>query len=270
MQPTSIPTSSPAIPTLSPTLSSIISGSATNTFSLSPVPDTREAMADWLVNAWRNGEDPAEIKKILAEQGQLKNDIEWLGNRVDWVTTDLDGDNQAEWLIALYPYSVNLGAADGVFWIINHEGITYEVLPDNPNRLVPVPIASADLTGDGLPEVITKEYFAGTTSHTAWYQVLSTHHGPIKNIVQRGNQLDKDSQEMRSVDRFDHQLGPSIEMTTPDLFEIVDKTGDGLPDLLVGLGGAWSLGAKNRSYRQEVWAWDGQGITLANIEWEEQ
>ena len=59
---------------------------------------------------------------------------------------------------------------------------------------------------------------------------------------------------------------PGIEITNAEQ-TVIDRNGDGLADLVIHGGSFGSIGAGNYRDRTEVWAWDGENITLAEVFW---
>lgn len=131
-------------------------------------------------------------------------------------------------------------------------------------------IGQADMTGDGIADVVTQSI--GCSAHTkfAMYHVLSSHHGQIENILNLNNDLEELANPKRSLGNdYDPNVGwstsgVSISNASHELFE---TTGDGIVDLVITGGTFNSAGAGYHRGWTEIWAWDGTNLTLSDIEY---
>lgn len=255
----STPLSSTA-PTLPPMIRSY-----TDSLDLTRVPDTRDKLAEWLTQAWRIGAAPEDIVIKLTETGWLnETDLEIGKDSIhQWITVDLDSDGVEEWLLTIsnnwFSYN-DSGSSD--LWIINGQTIqTQMYVPWGAPHIIN---HTDDITGDGLPEIIVEVSSMGAHTQTGWYYIFSAHHGAVENIVNIGNRLERAAASIRSVDGFSDPS--AIRISNPE-HKVTDLTGDGLPDFIVGHGGYNSVGAGPWRSRWEIWTWDGNRISLANINW---
>lgn len=217
--------------------------------------DTQVAPADWaalegwLTNAWLSGADPAAVHAALQASG-------WQSEASQLQTADLNGDQQAEWIVALHDPSIpaDVFGRVGNLWLVNGDGTIYRFYETIGNDIfesnMPAIVGLADMTGDGLAELVTDQHTCG--AHTCYgnYQVLSYREGSIQSLVSRPPLTEGDATN-------------TISISYPDVrFE--DATQDGLPDFLVHGGSIGSVGAGIVRTYTEVWSWDGAAVTLAD------
>lgn len=259
--------------------------------TLTPYPDftdeMKQELMNWLVQAWNEEQDPVKIKAQLVADGWIRENKSLEGGQLAapteefFLDVDLDGDGRNDWIVTLLTsratcwivnddiYDTKVG---GELWIINQDGINYELSPTIKELFwgAPVTIFSADITGDGLPDIVTKSVGCGAHTKLGMYHVISTHNGQIENIVNPFNEMDQAAEFLRT---YNYQTDEDwdnfgISFPTPTE-EQIEYTGDGLPDLLLHGGTFGSDGAGYVRYRTEVWSWDGTEITLVDIQSEE-
>lgn len=215
---------------------------------LAPAPTDWEGLEGWLAALWDGNVNPAAVRASLRQSGMQRSDA-------DWRAADLDGDLQDEWLLVLYDPSlpgVPFGAA-GDLWIVNGDGVAfrYYAAPSSDiyDFLAPTIVAVADLTGDGLPELVADAPFCGAHTCTGNYRVIGQTAGGLADLVRREAAAEGDPAN-------------TIAMTFPDI-EVIDRDGDGLAEIVVRGGTIGSAGAGVVRPRTEVWRWDGAAVTLA-------
>jgi hypothetical protein len=233
------PTPVPATPTqdapaIAPTLK-----------SLEPAPNDWAALEAWLAAAWREGRNPAAVRTALRAANWQATPDAWLGK-------DLDGDLQDEWILLLdditFDEAEGLGpwfGAPGNLWVVNGDGVTYrhhdgvDLLSREPG-LLPELAGVADLTGDGLPELIVMDLECGAHTCYGYVRVIGHVGGAMRNLVQT------------TIPESDW-----IEISFP---EVRVQEVDGRPTLQVHGGTIGSVGAGIMRSYTEVWAWDGEAI----------
>jgi hypothetical protein len=241
-----------------------------------PFPTSTDELADWLIGAWRRRDDPLEIRAILEAEGWMKREDESTvsfteGNSALWLSRDLDGDGLDEWIVSIFTGQMASCVTDdfGELWIVNQQGLVYRLFVDHSWN---VPVASssqADLTGDGLPDVVTQSILCGAHTRYGVYHVLSAHRGRIENIIQRGNDLERVVEPLfSSLKTYEGWSTPGVGISSPH-YQVADSTGDGLSDLILQGGTYGSVGAGTHRDHREVWSWDGSAISLADIYWAE-
>ena len=215
---------------------------------LAPAPTDWEGLEGWLGELWRGNVNPAAVRASLRQAGMQRSDA-------DWRAADLDGDLQDEWLLVLYDPSlpgVPFGAA-GDLWIVNGDGVAfrYYAAPSSDiyDFLAPTIVAVADLTGDGLPELVANAPFCGAHTCTGNYRVIGQTAAGLADLVRREPAAEGDPAN-------------TIAMTFPEI-EVIDRDRDGLAEIVVRGGTIGSAGAGVVRPRTEVWRWDGAAITLA-------
>ncbi len=248
----------------------------------SPFEVKKQELEQFLVSAWRAGDDPTEIENELDRQGWLSLkevnlvEWEWSVNAKQWLVLDLDGDGADEWLLTVFfPYTndpLPFGHV-GELLIINGEGVVYRLSEYQSDFQGPVTIAYPDLTADGLPDVILKSYLPGAHTFSYVYYILSAHYGEIDSIVRLGNELDRLSLPFRDPLQFVEDSPPKswtgTSIGTGSDEKIIDMTDDGLPDLVLRGGLYGSAGAGIQRAYNEVWSWDGSYVALADVWWNE-
>src|SRR6185436_2611132 len=110
-----------------------------------------------------------------------------------WRVVDLNGDGRREWVITLFTGKTDWGADSGRMWVVNGTGLAFEYAVDDERFFTaPLGIASADLTGDNLPEIITESRSCGASTCFGAYRIISAHLGAIQNVTQGVGVLDED------------------------------------------------------------------------------
>lgn len=215
---------------------------------LAAAPTDWENLEGWLTTLWRSGVDPAAVRAALQASG-MQQGLE------DWHAADLDGDLRDEWILVLYDQSmpgVPFGAP-GDLWVVNDAVVfRYYAVPSSDiyEFLAPTIIAVADITGDGLPELIADAPFCGAHTCTNSYRLIGTAGGQLRDLVSPVPGPDGSTS------------GPVISMTYADA-RLEEVDGDGLPEFLVHGGTIGSAGAGIIRPRTETWGWDGAAVTLA-------
>ena len=161
----------------------------------------------------------------------------------EWEVVDLDGDGRSEHLILFWYIT---GQLYGDYALISDNQVLQHSVGEGQDsfsayREMLHVISQEDLTGDNLPELILEGQVRGASNAFSMYRVFSGHGGTIHPL---------------DVPR----KGYPIQLAT---FQIVDDTGDGLPDLILQSGRGGSNSVINKRPHIWVWAWDGQSITLA-------
>lgn len=215
---------------------------------LGAAPTDWEGLEQWIVTLWRANVNPAAVRAALQQSGMQRS-------LDDWLAVDLDGDLQDEWILVLYDPSlpgVPFGAP-GDLWIVNGEGVVfrYYTAPSSDiyDFIAPTLVDVADLSGDGLPDLITDAHLCG--AHTCYgnYRVIGLTAEGLGDLVSRPPVGEGDA-------------GNSINLSYPDV-RVEDVDGDGTPELLVHGGTIGSAGAGVVRPHTEVWRWDGAAVTLA-------
>ncbi len=245
-----------------------------------PKPDPSELLTR-LITAWEQGLTPSAIRPELESEGWIpRADDEiipklWDANSLQWLVTDLDGDGSDEWLISVL-VSDQFDSCSlrniGELWIINGDALVFKLSfqEEYPFWNVPMIIGQADLTGDGIADVVTQSIGCSAHTNFAMYHVLSGHYGQIENILNLNNNLEELAKPVRSLGSdYDPNTGWStagvaISKASQELY---DATGDGIIDLVITGGTFNSAGAGYNRGRTEIWAWDGTNLTLSNIEY---
>jgi hypothetical protein len=233
-----------------------------------------QKLSAWLVQAWVNGEDPGLIRSALQEKNWLReksaSSVEAVvsAHENDFLTADLDGDGADEWILTLQTRGSGC-TSGGELWIVNDSGVIYELHPAGSGSFwgAPVTVFLTDMTGDGLPELVSKAIGCGAHTDLGMYHVLSSHHGKVENIVDPDNDLDRAVEYLRTHDFSTTEEWDETGISFPTPAEYLDDyNGDGLQDLHLRGGKFGSVGAGDVRQRTEIWAWDGRTITLIDVQ----
>lgn len=218
---------------------------------LAPAPTDWESLEGWLTTLWQNNVNPAAVRAALQASGMQKS-------LSDWAAADFDGDLMDEWVLVLYDQSLPglpFGVA-GDLWIVNGDGVVfrYHDAPSNDifQFLAPSIIAMTDMTGDGLPEIITDAPVCGASTCTNNYRIIGPQDGRIADLVV--------APPVAEVE----PAGQVISVPYADT-RIEDVDADGLLELLVHGGTLGSAGAGIVRPHTEVWGWDGAAVTRTDI-----
>lgn len=218
---------------------------------LAAAPTDWENLESWLATLWRSNMNPAAVRAALQQSG-MQHDLS------DWAAADFDGDLQDEWVLVLYDQSlpgVPFGAA-GDLWVVNGDGVIfrYYAAPSNDiyEFLAPSIVAVADMTGDGLPELVADAPLCG--AHTCFdnFRVIGRRDGQLADLVQ--------------APPADGETTPGtvISLSYADT-RLGDVDGDGLTEFLVHGGTIGSAGAGVVRPWTEVWGWDGAAVTQSDV-----
>jgi hypothetical protein len=224
----------------------------------------------WLENARKANADSEKVFSELQAAG-------WLSNEDDWLELDMNGDGNKEWLITIYLYPHDLSwGRPGDFIVIGAEGILFHFFSPEDYFCVtqcqsdygfwqsaPHVIATGDMTGDNLSEVVLIRTAGGAHTIVQTYFVLSNHFGTIEDLVS----LPTNRYEWG--DSIYYEGGAkSIVLTYSDFQGLKDVDGDGLADLLIHGGWHGSAGSGIQRTRTETWGWNGEAITISEIAWD--
>lgn len=218
---------------------------------LAAAPTDWENLESWLATLWRSNMNPAAVRAALQQSG-MQHDLS------DWAAANFDGDLQDEWVLVLYDQSlpgVPFGAA-GDLWVVNGDGVIfrYYAVPSNDiyEFLAPSIVAVTDLTGDGLPELITDAPVCG--AHTCFdnFRVIGRRDGHLADLVQ--------------APPVDGETAPGtvISLSYADT-RLADVDADGLTEFLAHGGTIGSAGAGVVRPWTEVWGWDGAAVSRADV-----
>lgn len=259
------PTLPPDDPNATPTLAVTDDDTtdATPDLNAETPPDTIEALAEWVAQAYTDQADLNELCAALLT-------AEWQRPDDTCQPADLDGDEIDEWLLTIIAPAeeppLDLSSPAGEFWIINSSGITYRTKTAQPDSddFINTALASTlveliDLTGDDLPEAIITFTNCGVNTCFDNYHIISGHNGTITNAVF--------IEPIEELDSTEPLVIISLSNVSQASFEPV--TDDELTDFVLQGGTFSSVGAGIHRPRTEVWAWDGTAITLAELEYED-
>ena len=219
---------------------------------LAAAPTEWENLESWLATLWRGNMNPAAVRAALQQSGMQRSPD-------DWRAADFDGDLLDEWVVVLYDQSlpgVPFGSP-GDLWVVNGDGVIfrYYTAPSSDiyEFLAPTIIAVADMTGDGLPELIADAPTCG--AHTCFnnYRIIGLLDGQLTDrqfVVPQPSPVE-----------VDPTRPTPITMSFADT-RLQDVNGDGLPEFLVHGGNIGSVGAGIVRPRTEVWGWDGTAVVL--------
>lgn len=214
---------------------------------LAPAPAEWENLEGWLTTLWLSNVNPAAVRAALQQSG-LQQSLD------DWRAADFDGDLRDEWVLVLYDRSLPglpFGEA-GDLWIINGSGAVfrYYTAPsaDIYDFLAPTVITVVDMTGDGLPELITDTPVCGASTCVNNYRVIGLRDGVLTDLV--APYVATEGMEPTRI----------ISVSYADV-RIDDIDADGLPELLIYGGTLGSAGAGVVRPRTEVWGYDGGAVS---------
>lgn len=227
-------------------------------------PDSLPALQGWLGRA-RMADLP------LAEVCNLLQQAQWQRAEDSCESHDLNADEEAEWLVTLDitrlqedQSALPLEGHPGDFWIVNPEGVIYQERGSDDLDFfgsAPLLLDVVDMTGDDRPEAVT--VFTTCGAHTCFnnYQIIGAPQEEIENLIQlpEGDEVALES------------LPETISLSSVDLEEIRDETGDDVPDLVIRGGIVGSAGAGIQRARTEIWSWstDESAVVLAEQQWQE-
>jgi hypothetical protein len=242
-----------------------------------------ESLVSRLSQAWK---DDVSAEKVRT---QLENDKWIISPDYDWMPTspgetfvvaDLNGDGRDEWIVSVFMRagSCFLGSPskpreNGELWIIGEGGLIYRLYPTDSDDFfwgAPLIISTHDVTGDDLPEIVTRSVGCGAHTALGGYHVLSFRTGKIDSLVEVENELEKAANFVRAYSTPNIYGWSAKEIVVPTPSDkITDVTNDGLPDLVLMGGTYGSAGAGYVRLRTEVWSWTGSNIVLTSISWEQ-
>ncbi len=218
---------------------------------LGAAPTDWENLESWLTMLWQSNVNPAAVRAALQQSGMQKT-------LSDWAAADFDGDLQDEWVLVLYDQSLPglPFGSPGDLWIVNGDGLLFRYYnapsSDIYEFLAPTVTGLTDITGDGLPELITDAPICGANTCSNIYRVIGLKDGRMVDLV------------IAPSDNRWRSSRPTISVSYADT-RIEDIDTDGLPELLVHGGTLGSAGAGIVRPRTEVWGWDGAAISLTDV-----
>ena len=244
--PTAVPTLPPAPPLPSPTL-----------VTLPIPPDNLDGLSQWLRDAYPAGATLSQVCNLLqANQWQQPQD--------SCQEADLNGDQQAEWLLTID--QTRLAQANdfipvvghwGDFWVVSATEL-YKLYASeiySPEFTAPQLVNLTDMNGDGWLEAIVMFEMCGASTCFNNYYILSASKGQLVNLV------------LPRPENVGYLTAINLSYVTQEQFQ--DRTGDGLPDLIIHGGTFGSVGAGPQRGYTEIWAWNGTAIALAEMIWDQ-
>ena len=234
--------------TPSVTKESTVSSSRDETISI----DRKEDLIDWLLDVGMERE-PTEVQQLLLDAG-------WIAKAEDWQVLDLDGDAQVEGILTLieepeFYYDVPWTSV----FIMDDELTIFEKYSERQG--IYRVLAIEDFSGDELPDVVIESTTRGGNYFPLTYHLLSTHHGSLQSVVQP-------PPNVRETYSFHEGEFISIAVESWEAVQFLDFTQDGLPDLIFkGIAGGGAGGGVSRPF-EAVWAWNGEAVALADVEWQ--
>ena len=266
------------IPSQTAALSATPPPPTTPTRTLGPgdLPYEPEGLKTWLEQAWQ-AREPADLVRSRLEAAG------WLGagpyaivvngeeySTPAWQTLDMDSDGRDEWLFTLVEAAGVCGFPDGAFWLVGAAGAqTWRQGDQGAWFSAPFVIDQADFNGDGSPEALAYAMHCWNSDVTGAFVVLSFQDGKLEDLISLDNDLFTAAQPLLGPNYgFSPDWpGPASVITWPT-YQLLDVTGDGLPDLVLGDGTYDSAEAGLIRSRSETWAWDGQAVSLQGIWWQ--
>lgn len=244
--PTVSPTPLPATATPGPTL-----------VNLAPPPADLAGLTQWVGEAYAAGANLAQVCQLLqANQWQQAQD--------SCQEANLNGDEQAEWLLTID--QTRLAQANdfvpivghwGDFWVVSATEL-YQLYASeiySPEFTAPQLVNLADMNGDGRPEAIVMFEMCGANTCFNNYYILSAGDGQLTNLV------------LSRPENVGYLTAINLSYVTQEQFQ--DRTGDGLPDLIIHGGTFGSVGAGLHRGYTEIWAWNGTSVALAETIWDQ-
>ncbi len=192
----------------------------------------------------------AALPALLAEQpdldGLLAHLQSWAALEVEsepLCEADLDGDGEAEALLLLAaPPSEGgglMGPVGRALAVLQRSGAGHALVGSRVfDPGLRLDVALHDLTGDGRPEVVATFEECGAHTCTLFVHVLRLHSGALQSLLPEPVSM------------------PYAELT------IEDRDGDGRAEIAMHGGQYGSVGAGPMQTRTEVYAWNGQAVSL--------
>ena len=252
--PTATPSPSQTPATATASLPPATAAPAATIAPLGDAPLTWEALGPWLADAWQDRRDPAEVRAALMAAG-------WQDDQAQWRNLELTGDLRDEWVLQLVDITADpeyadmwFFAAPGNLWIISEGGPLYshhdgtDLLSREPG-LMPEVAGLADMTGDGLPELVLKDTDCGAHTCYGYFTVIGLTRAGFRNLV--------DSRDPQ----FD-----AISLSYPEV-RLVPEGDRSVLMLHGGITGSAGAGIM-RAYT-EVWAWEGEDDLEGAVRWRE-
>jgi hypothetical protein len=249
----------------------------TRTLGPDDPPYNLEGLKSWLSQAWRAGLPSGLVRSRLEAVGWLSAELyhfsigEAERELSAWQALDMDGDGREEWLFAPAIEINACGFPAGGLWLASASGvITWEGFNQENSLGAPLVIDQTDFNGDGLTDVLAYAGPCQADTQNGAFFIFSLLDAKFEDLISLDNDLFKAAEPLRSGSGSLTKAqwpGPAIAMTEPT-YEILDVTGDGLPDLVLNGGTYRSSGAGEVRPRSETWSWDGRAISLEGIWWQ--
>ena len=247
----------------------------TRTLGPDDPPYEPAGLKTWLEQAWQTGEPAEVVRSQLEAAGWLgaEPNIMQIGEELQeysaWLALDMDGDGRDEWLFSPIA-DTNCGLPDGSLWLVGAPGLLEWKQGDQGDWFsAPLVIDQADFNGDGSIEALAYASDCQDQTSTGAFAIIGLQDGSFTDLISLKNDLFRAADPIR---RGSYRVEPdwpgaAITITRPG-YQILDATGDGLPDLLLGDGSYGSSEAGLVRPRSETWAWDGLVVSLLGIWWE--
>lgn len=195
------------------------------------LPQTLPELAVWVGEQRHNGTSASDVQQLLAVHNRL----------ADWQEIDLTGDGLAEWVIVLQDAADSVFGPTGDVIVVSQAGLVYQqyAVFVNDGDMLPTVTAVADLTGDGLPEVVIEIVFCGAHTCNHSYNIIGAPAGAVQGLVPAISEYPR----------------PAISMMSSEV-AFADRTGDGRIDLIQHGGFIGSAGAgPYQRGTTDIWAW---------------
>lgn len=243
----------------------------------SAVPDDPDGLKEWLGEQQRGRADLRDVERSLTTAGWLgprEGDTEFgfgegmLIPRPEAV--DLNGDGRDEWVVSVFvaPEGPFRMAIVGVLLVVSEGSIAYESF----ELSLPWVTTISDLTGDGLPDLVTRGWRFGANRPDHHFDVVSAQRGPIESLFAAPGAVTEARQDAdREVPSGVRASGwqsawPSGSIGAGGWTWVVDVVAEGRggPPVLVVEGGDVSYG--DGEYQLQ-YRWDGELMALVHCVW---
>jgi len=221
---------------------------------LGDAPLAWDTLGPWLADAWQDRRDPAEVRAALMAAG-------WQDDQAQWRNLELTGDLRDEWVLQLLDITADPDYAamwyfssPGNLWIIGEGGPLYghhdgtDLLSREPG-LMPEVAGLADMTGDGLPELVLKDTDCGAHTCYGYFTVIGLTREGFRNLVDS-----RDPHFEAIILSY-----PDVRLVPEGDRSVLMIHGD-----IIGSAGAGRM----RAYT-EVWAWQGEEGVDGAVRWRE-
>ncbi|MCA9987254.1 MAG: hypothetical protein KDE59_23260, partial [Anaerolineales bacterium] len=228
-----------------------------------------QALLSWILAQRAAGRSLDDVAAELLAAGILydaaANQL-YANGAVAYAAVDSAGSGVPFWALGLYRGESGNGRLYE-FWLVGTDHLELSFAGTDFGEMPPLLLASADLSGDGLPDYLLQQSNCGAHTCFGTYWVYSHHGGVLRSRLNVSEGLAAAVAAADPRANIMPEWSDRLNMSSPTI-TIADVTGDGVADIQFRGGIIGSVGAGFHQGFDQLWSWSGTQMLMADFQWD--